>query len=608
MCGITGYLGKREAYPFILSGLKRLEYRGYDSAGIAVLNNNKLKVIKCKGRIRDLERKAGRNKIPGFLGIGHTRWATHGKPSNSNAHPHTDCGLNVAVVHNGIIENFDELKTMLAGKGCKFKSDTDTEVIAHLIGMFYKGSLELAVLKAVKMLKGSYALGVIGKDDSDKLVCVRCGSPLVIGLGSSGVLIASDTSAFLDWTNKVVYLEDNRAAVITPGKIEVKDFNGRERTVKFNRIAYSGSSSEKSGFKHFMLKEISEQPSVIRRIIKKYTTNKGMAKFEGLKVSPSVFKKAKHIIIVACGTAYHSGLSGKYIIEKFARIPVSVDIGSEFRYRNPIIQSNSLVIAVSQSGETADTLAAVKEAERKKCPVISICNVAGSTLARESDAVIYTQAGPEISVASTKAYTAQLTVIYLLSLYLAHLKGKLNRDQLKRLVSHLKKVPSLQDKILSSRKKIKDIAGRHLNYGAFLFLGRGINYPTALEGALKLKEVSYIPAEGYPAGEMKHGPIALIDEYRAVVCILNKSFLYKKVLSNLQEILARRGKVIAIATEGDIEIKKYTREVIFVPDINDDFSVLLTVVPLQLLAYYTAVFKNYDVDKPRNLAKSVTVE
>lgn len=608
MCGIAGYLGKRRAYPFILSGLKRLEYRGYDSAGVAVLNNNKLKLIKCKGRIKDLEKKVGSHDIPGFLGIGHTRWATHGKPSNSNAHPHTDCGLNIAVVHNGIIENFDELKTMLVKKGCKFRSDTDTEVIAHLIGRFYKSSLELAVLKAVKMLKGSYALGVITKNDPDKLVCARLGSPLIIGKDSDGTFIASDTAAILDYTNKVVYLEDNRAAVITPGSIEVKDFNGRKCPFKFSRITYSRNSAEKSGFKHFMLKEISEQPSVIRKIIKKYTTNKGVVRFEGLKVSPSVFKKAKHIIIVACGTAYHSGLSGKYTIEKFSRIPVSVDLGSEFRYRNPVIQSNSLVIAVSQSGETADTLAAIKEAKRKKCPVISICNVAGSTLARESDAVIYTHAGPEISVASTKAYTAQLTVIYLLALYLAYLKGKLGRDKLKRLVSHLKKVPSLQNKILSSGKKIKDIAGRHLNYGAFLFLGRGVNYPTALEGALKLKEVSYIPSEGYPAGEMKHGPIALIDEYRAVVCIVNKSPLYKKVLSNLQEILARQGKVIAIATEGDIEIKKYTREVIFIPDINDDFSALLTVVPLQLLAYYTAVSKNYDVDKPRNLAKSVTVE
>lgn len=608
MCGIIGYIGNKNATPIIMEGLKKLEYRGYDSAGIAVVNGNTLYIEKCKGRIRDLDRLLMKRDISGTVGLGHTRWATHGKPSKVNAHPHTDSLKKIIVVHNGIIENFNDLKGDLEKEGFKFESETDTEVAAHLISKFYDGNLKEAVKKALKKIKGSYALGVLSLEEPDKIVVARRDSPLAIGLGEDENFIASDVSAVLSHTKKVIYLEDNQIAVVNKDDVKIFDVVGKEVHKKIDIISYDIDEVQKGGFEHFMLKEIYEQPNVLLKIISRYVTSSGNIKFEGLNIKNEALKKIENLVIVACGTAYHAGLVGKYIIESFVRIPVWVDFGSEFRYRNPIIKEKTLVIAISQSGETADTLAAVREAKKNKVKVVSICNVLGSLLTKETDSVIYTQAGPEISVASTKAYTAQLMVLYLLGLYLADLKNTLSKNYIRKALACLRHVPLKQKKILQASRSIKAIAKKHLHFGAFLYLGRNINYPTALEGALKLKEISYIPAEGYAAGEMKHGPLALIDEYRAVVCVANDSFILDKMMSNIQEILARRGKTIVVATIGNKQIKDYVKEVIFIPKIEDIFSPLLTIIPLQLLAYYIAALKGHDIDKPRNLAKSVTVE
>lgn len=608
MCGIIGYIGNKNATPIIMEGLKKLEYRGYDSAGIAVVNGNTLYIEKCKGRISDLDRLLMKRDISGTVGLGHTRWATHGKPSKVNAHPHTDSLKKIIVVHNGIIENFNDLKGDLEKEGFKFESETDTEVAAHLISKFYDGNLKEAVKKALRKIKGSYALGVLSLEEPDKIVVARRDSPLAIGLGEDENFIASDVSAVLSHTKKVIYLEDNQIAVVNKDDVKIFDVVGKEVHKKIDIISYDIDEVQKGGFEHFMLKEIYEQPNVLLKIISRYVTSSGNIKFEGLNIKNEALKKIENLVIVACGTAYHAGLVGKYIIESFVRIPVWVDFGSEFRYRNPIIKEKTLVIAISQSGETADTLAAVREAKKNKVKVVSICNVLGSLLTKETDSVIYTQAGPEISVASTKAYTAQLMVLYLLGLYLADLKNTLSKNYIRKALACLRHVPLKQKEILQASRSIKAIAKKHLHFGAFLYLGRNINYPTALEGALKLKEISYIPAEGYAAGEMKHGPLALIDEYRAVVCVANDSFILDKMMSNIQEILARRGKTIVVATIGNKQIKDYVKEVIFIPKIEDIFSPLLTIIPLQLLAYYIAALKGHDIDKPRNLAKSVTVE
>lgn len=608
MCGIIGYIGNKNATPILMEGLKKLEYRGYDSAGIAVVNGNTLYIEKCKGRISDLDRLLMKRDISGTVGLGHTRWATHGKPSKVNAHPHTDSLKKIIVVHNGIIENFNDLKGDLEKEGFKFESETDTEVAAHLISKFYDGNLKEAVKKALRKIKGSYALGVLSLEEPDKIVVARRGSPLAIGLGEDENFIASDVSAVLSHTKKVIYLEDNQIAVVNKDDVKIFDVVGKEVHKKIDIISYDIDEVQKGGFEHFMLKEIYEQPNVLLKIISRYVTSSGNIKFEGLNIKNEALKKIENLVIVACGTAYHAGLVGKYIIESFVRIPVWVDFGSEFRYRNPIIKEKTLVIAISQSGETADTLAAVREAKKNKVKVVSICNVLGSSLTRETDSVIYTQAGPEISVASTKAYTAQLMVLYLLGLYLADLKNTLSKNYIRKALACLRHVPLKQKEILQASRSIKAIAKKHLHFGAFLYLGRNINYPTALEGALKLKEISYIPAEGYAAGEMKHGPLALIDEYRAVVCVANDSLILDKMMSNIQEILARRGKTIVVATIGNKQIKDYVKEVIFIPKIEDIFSPLLTIIPLQLLAYYIAALKGHDIDKPRNLAKSVTVE
>jgi len=611
MCGIIGYIGERSAQPILLNGLKHLEYRGYDSSGMVVYLENKkaLSVRKLSGKVKDLEALLNKKPLFGFKGVAHSRWATHGEPNQINAHPHLDCKGRIALVHNGIIENYKELKEKLIKEGHRFLSQTDTEVIVHLIESYYKDnvSLEEAVQKAVKQLQGSFAIGVISQSEPNKIVGARFQSPLIVGIGEKENFLASDIPAILDYTKKVIFLEENEIVVLEKDKVKIMDFSGKEIKRQPQKIEWTKEEAEKQGFKHFMLKEIYEQPKIVESLLNT-RIKEGSIFFEELKIDKEDFLKIKNINIVACGTAYHAGLVGKYILESLCEIPVNVDVSSEFRYRRALLDKDTLVIAISQSGETADTLASVRQAKLKGAKILSICNVLGSTLTRESEGVIYTQAGPEISVASTKAYTAQLVILYLFALYLAGILGKLNNDQIKTYLEKLKEVPLKQNKILSNGHLIKEIARSHAHFGSFLYLGRNINYPSALEGALKLKEISYIPAEGYPAGEMKHGPIALIDEYRAVVCIVPESETYEKMFSNIQEIKSRKGKIIAVATEGDQKIKELTKEVIYIPKIEEIFSPLLVVLPLQLLAYYIAVKRKCEIDQPRNLAKSVTVE
>lgn len=609
MCGIVGYIGKKDALAVLLDGLKQLEYRGYDSAGVSVIKDDKINIAKRSGKIKDLiaSIKWKRTLVGSRVGIGHSRWATHGAPTNINAHPHVDCSGNFSVVHNGIIENFIELKEELIREGHRFKSQTDTEVISHLLEKYYRGDLEKAVLKTIKELKGSFAVGIICKNQPHKLVGARRESPLIVGLGRSENFIASDIPAVLKHTKQVMYLDDGEIAVLTKDEVKVFDSSGRERKKKIDSIKWTISSAQKSGYPHFMLKEIHEQPRVLKQIISSRLSDSKIA-LDGLNINDKNIANISNILILACGTAYHAGLVGKYLIERFTRIPVCADLSSEFRYREPIVNKNTLVIAISQSGETADTLAAVKEARARGARILSICNVVGSSLVRISDDVLYTYAGPEIGVASTKAYTAQLAILYLLSFYIAEKRSLLKKELKRYMIKEFARVPVILQKILDKKDLIKKIASKHLHFGSFLYLGRNLNFPTALEGALKLKEISYIPAEGYAAGEMKHGPIALIDEYRAVVCIAPESSTYDKMLSNIQEIRARKGKVIIVATEGDTKIKRFTKEVVYIPKIDELFSPIVSVLPLQLLAYYIAVKRGCDVDQPRNLAKSVTVE
>ena len=620
MCGIAGYIGARNAQDVILKGLSRLEYRGYDSAGAAVLNSdNKINIVKRQGKLKVLASELSGDPITGNAGIGHTRWATHGVPSNSNAHPHRDCAGKIAVVHNGIIENYIELKTELKKKGHKFLSETDTEVIPHLIEEFYKGDLEKALRKTVKMLKGSYAIAVIHEDEPDKIVGTRHDSPLIVGLGKDENFIASDVPAILDYTHSVIYLDNDDVVVITRDGVSVKDALGHPVHRKPSVIKWNISQAEKCGYKHFMLKEIFEQGDVVEKIIDERIRD-GRVEFDELKIKESDFRRIKNITIVACGTAYHAGLTGKYVLEEHAKIPCTVDTSSEFRYRNPVVTKDTLVIIVSQSGETADSLAALREAKRRGCAVLAICNVLGSSIAREANGVIYTHAGPEIAVASTKAYTAQLAIFYLVTFYIARIRKTVSPSGLKALIREFKKCAALMNELLGEYRsgynmlaayaqKFKKYYHLKHNKSYFLYLARNVNYPNALEGALKLKEISYISAEGYPAGEMKHGPIALIDENPWVVCIAVKSKTYDKMLSNIQEIKARGGIMIVIVTEGDKEIMHHNvNYVIEIPSVEELFSPLLVVIPLQLLAYYVALEFGYDIDQPRNLAKSVTVE
>ncbi|MBU0469516.1 MAG: glutamine--fructose-6-phosphate transaminase (isomerizing) [Candidatus Omnitrophica bacterium] len=610
MCGIIGYIGSKQATPILLDGLKKLEYRGYDSSGIGIVCsvNHKLVLRKMHGKIQNLEKLIKDKPIgQSSVGISHTRWATHGAPNKVNAHPHFDCSKKILVVHNGIIENYEELKRTLIQKGHKFVSQTDTEVISHLIEQHYKGDIFEAVKKAIRHLRGAFALGVICKDEPEKLIAARIGSPLIVGIGNGENFIASDVPAILDKTKKIIYLKDGEIASITKQEVLVHTFAGMKVKPKVNIVKFDVDSVKKQGYAHFMLKEIHEQPAVLSKIIKDRIKGNRIS-LEGLNLTEKQLKAFKNIFIVACGTAYHAGMVGKYAIEKLASIPVSIDAASEFRYRDPIIDKKTLIIAISQSGETADTLAAVREARSKGAKVVSICNVVGSSLARESDGILYTHAGPEIGVASTKAYIAQIAMLYLLALKLSIHTNKISEKTRHVIIKDLKRVPSLYKDILKTKSFISKIAKKNSHFGCFLFLGRNINYPSALEGALKLKEISYIPAEGYAAGEMKHGPIALIDEYRAVVCIAVQSATYEKMISNIQEIRARKGKIIAIATQGDQTIKKHSNHVIYVPKTTDLLTPLLVALPLQLFAYYVSVGLGCDVDQPRNLAKSVTVE
>lgn len=612
MCGIVGYIGERQAQEILLSGLKRLEYRGYDSSGMAILlpKKNTLSIRKTQGKIKALESLLNKKPLAGTVGIAHTRWATHGEPNQINAHPHADCKQQIAIVHNGIIENYAQLKQQLIKEGHKFASQTDTEVIVHLIEKFFKnGSLEEAVRKALPKLEGSFAIGVISSKEPDKLIGARLGSPLIVGVGEGENFLASDAPAILDATKDIIFLGENEIAVLTKNSCKVTDFNGKVIKKTPTRINWDITQAQKQGYKHFMLKEINEQPSILENLISARIQSKtGKIIFEEQHIPEEQLKNIKNIAIVACGTAYHAGLVGKYIIESVCGIQTLVDVSSEFRYRDLLIDKQTLVIAISQSGETADTLAGVRQAKKLGVPVLSICNVLGSTLTRESDGVIYTHAGPEIGVASTKAYTAQLTALYLFAFYLAGIKNILTQDAINKYLAELQRIPKQQEEILKDQDNIGKLARRHSHFGSFLYLGRNINFPSALEGALKLKEISYIPAEGYAAGEMKHGPIALIDEYRAVVCVACESKVYEKMISNLQEIRARKGKIIAIASRGDEKIKEQTKEVIYIPKCSELFSPLLVALPLQLIAYHIAVKRGCDVDQPRNLAKSVTVE
>jgi glutamine---fructose-6-phosphate transaminase (isomerizing) len=609
VCGITGYVGKNEAAPILIKGLARLEYRGYDSAGIAVLEGRKIKALKMPGKIKELYEGFKRTAMNGTVGIAHTRWATHGVPNYINAHPHFDCRRAIALVHNGIIENCEELKAQLKKEGHKFLSETDTEILPHLIEKYYKGVLENAVRRALKDTRGSYAIAVIHKDEPGKLVGARCGSPLVVGIGEDENFLASDCPAIMDRTRKVIFVDDREVITITRDTVVITDLNGRKINKKSTTIDWDISQAEKGGYAHFMLKEIYEQPRVVHKILSsRADAVKGRIDLEGIKITSAKLREIDNIVISACGTAYHAGLVGEYLIEKFARIPVAVDVSSELRYRNPVYGKKTLFIAVSQSGETADTLAALREAKKNGVKVISICNVVGSTIARESDGVIYTHAGSEIGVASTKAYTAQITILILLALYLGRIRGPVTGKQLKETLAAFEMIPEYMDEVLDGAGTIKACAKKYYKLPCFMYIGRGVNYPNAFEGALKLKEISYIHAEGYGAGEMKHGPIALIDRNMAVVAITPHSLTYEKMISNIQEIRARDGAIIAIATKGDLSIKNHVRDVLYVPKTDEILSVLLTVVPLQLLAYYIAVLKGKDVDQPRNLAKSVTVE
>lgn len=611
MCGISAYFGKKECVPILINGLKRLEYRGYDFCGLAVIDNKtkELKIIKAKGKIINLEEEVKKNNPQANIGIAHTRWATHGEPNVVNAHPQTDCKGNIALVHNGIIENFETLKKFLEKEGHVFKSETDTEVLAHLIEKFYSGDLKKAVQKTLKKVVGSFGLVVMDKQGKE-LIVARCGSPIIIGIGEDEYFVASDISAIIEHTKKVIYLEDNEIACINGG-CEITSLDNITLDKETIEIEMNLEEIEKQGNKHFMLKEIHEQPETIRQaILGRIDFENNTAKLGGINLTTEQIKNIKRIIIVACGTSWHCGLVAKFSMEGFLRIPVEVDYASEFRYRNPIIDNNTLVIAISQSGETADTLAAIREAKKKGAKVIGIVNVVGSTIARECDGGIYIRAGPEIGVASTKAFTNQLVCLNLLTLYIGRIIESIDDSAAKKLINNLLELPQIVRGELKkdNEKKIKEIAKEYFTCKNALYLGRGINYPIALEGALKLKEISYIHAEGYPAAEMKHGPIALIDEGLPVVVIANSDLNYEKVLSNIHEAKARGARIIALATRGDEEIEKLCNHVIFVPSICTNLTPFVNVIPMQLLAYYIADLKNCPIDQPRNLAKSVTVE
>ena len=609
MCGIVGYVGNQEAVPILIGGLAKLEYRGYDSAGVAIQQGQKITVRRSVGKLVNLQKSLQEKELSGMVGIGHTRWATHGKPSEQNAHPHRSKGC--VLVHNGIIENYQPLKQQLEKEGYKFQSETDTEVLAHLIDKYLQKGQGLAdaVRSATKDVRGSYALAVISEKEPGTLIAARSGCPLVVGRTKQASFVASDVMAMLAHTRDVTYLEEGDVAVVTQHEMHLTDTDGHPVSRKATKITWDASAVEKSGYPHFMLKEIHEQPQTILDTMRgRYSYETGEADLPDIGLTPKEFATVERIWIVACGTSWHAGLVGKYLFEEMVRTPVQVDIGSEFRYRDPLVGKNDLFITISQSGETADTLAAAREAKAKGARVVSIVNVVGSTLARESDGVLYTHCGPEIGVASTKAFTAQLTALYLLSLHLARVRKVMNVADGKAWLDRLVQLPALVERVLGREAEVVAIAKRYYKKRNFLFLGRGINYPIALEGSLKLKEISYIHAEGYPAGEMKHGPIALIDKDMPVVVLAPRDRLYEKTVSNLMEVKARHAPVIAFVAEGERELGKTADAVFTIPDTHPLLSPILFTIPLQLLAYHIAVLRGADVDQPRNLAKSVTVE
>lgn len=608
MCGIVGYIGPNEAVKVLLDGIKRLEYRGYDSSGIAYIENGILKCEKAVGKVAELEKKLDGNTFNTHVGIVHTRWATHGAPTMENAHPHVDCHNEIAVVHNGIVENYDYLKSRLEQEGHIFRSETDTEVLAHLIEKYFQGNLETAVMEALKEVEGTYGIAVISSKDLQKIVAARKGSPLVIGIGNQEYFITSDVSASLEHTRDVVYLDDNEVAILTLNRYETKTIQNIPTYKKVEEVLWNIDMIEKGGHEHFMLKEIHEQPQALRNAMRgRIESSSGLIKLGGLLSCEKELREAKRIVIVACGTSWHAGLVAEYMLEELARIPVEVEYASEFRYRNPVIEEGTVVIAISQSGETADTLAAMREARHKGAKLLSICNVVGSTIAREADCGIYLHIGPEIGVASTKAFTAQITVLYLFTLYMINLKYPRNPIP-SDMIRVIQSIPDKVQAILNMEENIVELARIYKDSENALYLGRGYNYPVALEGALKLKEISYIHAEGYPAAEMKHGPIALINKDMPVVFIATKDSVYGKILSNIAEVRSRGGRLIAIATEGDDQIREKVDHVIYIPRTSDCLTPILSVIPLQLMAYHMAVMRGCDVDKPRNLAKSVTVE
>ncbi|HJV20370.1 MAG TPA: glutamine--fructose-6-phosphate transaminase (isomerizing) [Sediminibacterium sp.] len=612
MCGIVGYTGPREAYPVILKGLKRLEYRGYDSSGVALLNNHQLKVYKKKGKVSELEETAMGLDTHAHIGIGHTRWATHGEPSDRNAHPHQSQSGKLAMIHNGIIENYAQIKKELISKGYDFKSDTDTEVLLNFIEDIKVNNncpLEEALRIALKRIVGAYCILLISEDDPDTIFAARKGSPLVIGIGKGEHFLASDASPIIEYTKEVVYVNDYEIAIVKPDELILKNLGNEKQTPFITKLDMELAAIEKGGYDHFMLKEIHEQPSTIFDCLRgRLLPQTGQIMMGGIENNMDAFVNANRIIIVACGTSWHAGLVAEYLIEDLCRIPVEVEYASEFRYRNPVIHKGDVIIAISQSGETADTLVALESAKEKGAFIFGVVNAVGSSIARLSHAGAYTHSGPEIGVASTKAFTGQLAVLMMMALKIGYAKGSISQDRYMQLMFDLDTIPAKVQEILADTSNIKRIAEKYKDASDFLFLGRGYNFPVALEGALKLKEISYIHAEGYPAAEMKHGPIALVDEHLPVVFVATKDSYYEKIVSNVQEIKARKGKVIAVATVGDDIIPGMADDVMLVPDADEIIAPLLSVIPLQLLSYYTGLAKGFDVDKPRNLAKSVTVE
>ena len=623
MCGIVGYVGNKSVVPIIIEGLRRLEYRGYDSAGIAVSGNGDgLQIRRAEGKLRNLEEAIRQKPLEGTYGIGHTRWATHGRPTEENAHPHRDCTGKIVVVHNGIVENYLSLKKRLTEEGHKFTTETDTEIIAHLVEKYSKSSngqrvsLEDAVRLTVKQLNGVFALAVISTDDPNKIIAARNGPPAVIGLGNQEFFVASDVPAILHHTRDIFFLADGDMAIVTPDGVQLTDFDGKPVSRQVQRVTWDPIQAEKGGFKHFMLKEIYEQPRSVRdTTLGRVSQDTGHIFLDEMQISEAEFRSAAKINIIACGTSWHAGQAGKFMIESLARVPVEVDYASEWRYRNPIVDPNTITLVISQSGETADTIAAQREAKSKGSKTLAICNVVGSMITREAAGTIYTHAGPEIGVASTKAFTGQLTALYIFAMYLAQVRGVMNPEKARAAMLELTRIPAKLETLLAHDEACDELGKIYLKVHDFLFLGRGIHYPIALEGALKLKEISYIHAEGYPAGEMKHGPNALIDENLPVVVIATRDqnnpdsvLRYEKTISNLKEVKARSGVVIALATEGDEEIKEAADHILYIPPAPEELSPILEIVPLQLLAYHIAVRRGCDVDQPRNLAKSVTVE